>query len=162
MHAVIKNPNSNGRNLGNEKNLDSVYTVVAVIKSKLHEVLTVKVYTSKSKGASTVHASLWLSIPGGLYCSGTGSASGWGYHKESEAIARAIESAGVELFGNVYSTCEWNSLSGVSEKEHKAQIRLANKTKADIGGCGDNAVTQALTAIVKAAGCRGQIIVCKN
>ena len=62
----------------------------------------------RSNSASVVYCSIWVHshVPqdSGLkngYWSGRGTAGGGGYHKESAALAGAIESAGITLEGNI-------------------------------------------------------------
>ena len=54
-------------------------------------------YMGRSSSASEVHCSVWIHTRDGRRISGRGSAGGWGYHKESAALASALRSAGVRL-----------------------------------------------------------------
>ena len=68
-------------------------------------------YKSRSAdGAAPVYCSVWVagrrSVVDGvrhdtLYTSGSGTAKGYGYHKESAAFGAAIESAGIRLPGKL-------------------------------------------------------------
>lgn len=82
------------------KELVGYWEVVVNTKTGLTNPITVRLYMDRSSTASTVYASIWVSSMlklSELYNSGSGKAKGTGYHKESEAIARAIESAGIKL-----------------------------------------------------------------
>lgn len=80
------------------KELVSAYSLVVRLPSgELREVITVSCYMGRSASASVVHAVMWVKCVDGEWTSGSGSAGGYGYHKESAAIADAISSAGIEL-----------------------------------------------------------------
>ena len=80
------------------KELVSAYSLVVRLPSgELREVVTVKCYMGRSANASVVHAVLWVKCADGEWTSGSGHAGGYGYHKESAAIADAVTSAGIEL-----------------------------------------------------------------
>ncbi len=89
---------SNARNLGGKRETVSTYTVVAVnTHGGIDSVVEARFYMSRSAdGASPVYCSVWVSAPD-CHSSGYGSASGYGYHKESAALQSAIESAGITL-----------------------------------------------------------------
>lgn len=115
-------------------------------------VVDCRTYIGTSRNASTVTACLWVDINGNKkpdgfeygYVSGTGSAGGYGYCKESSAVQDAIDSAQIGLFGTAYR--------GQSEK-------VDFKKKARIGGVGLDAVEQALLAIAYAAGYNDVLVV---
>lgn len=88
----------NARNLGGKKETVQTYTVVAVNDTgMIDSVAEARFYMSRSgDGASPVYCSVWVSGPA-CSTSGYGSASGYGYHKESAALQSALESAGVTL-----------------------------------------------------------------
>lgn len=82
---------ANAKNYGGTKETTDTYLV---INDKLEEVATLRIYAGRrSYGAGPVYASIWVH---GV-CSGTGSASGYGYHKASAAADAAIRSAGIDL-----------------------------------------------------------------
>ena len=93
MKATIGKQVSNADNYGYKKELIRTYNVVT---DALKEIITVRCYMGRSSSASVVYASIWINSPG-YHSSGKGKASGYGYHKESAAIAAAIESAGITL-----------------------------------------------------------------
>lgn len=99
--ATITKPVENGRH-HDSKECTSARVLVALCPpgsdgSPLRELATLRTYVAKrSDGAGRVYASIWVHGHG-LHCSGTGHASGYGYHKPSAAAAAAIESAGIEL-----------------------------------------------------------------
>ena len=97
MKAIIKENVSNAVNYGDKKELTKTFNVVT---DGLKEVVTVRCYKGRSASASTVYASIWINASG-IYTSGKGKAGGYGYHKESAAIAEAIESAGITLDANI-------------------------------------------------------------
>ena len=93
MKATMGENVSNAINYGDKKELIKTFNVVT---DGLKEVITVRCYMGRSASASTVYASIWIQSSG-IYTSGKGKAGGYGYHKESAAIAEAIESAGIML-----------------------------------------------------------------
>ena len=120
------------------KELVSAYSLVVRLPSgDMREVITVRCYMGRSASASVVHAVLWVRCANGHWASGSGSAGGWGYHKESAAIADAIKSAGIEL----------QDLEN-DRKDHWF----------DLGGTGYSYYPQVFEAIVRAAGYRGRTL----
>ena len=93
MKSTIGKTVSNGVNYGYKKELIRTYNVIT---DGLKEIITARCYMGRSASASTVYASIWINASG-IYTSGKGKAGGYGYHKESAAIAEAIESAGITL-----------------------------------------------------------------
>ena len=93
MKSTIGKTVSNGVNYGYKKELIRTYNVVT---DALKEIITVRCYMGRSANASTVYASVWINTSD-VHTSGKGKAGGYGYHKESAAIAEAMESAGVSL-----------------------------------------------------------------
>jgi len=134
---------SNARNYSGEKETTCRYIVIGKMNGKLQSIIEARIYMGRSSTASKVYCSLWVS--GANYCSGSGSAGGWGYHKESAALDSAIRSAGIELYGANYDT--W--------QDRKPDF----KKRAYIGGCGNGSMLMALKAIARAAGARGEILI---
>jgi hypothetical protein len=105
FNRVIKlEPRQNGHNYGGEKELISTHQFVATLPKghysgrKIDAVITIRCYMGRSRNASTVYASLWArSRDGEIHLAGHGSASGYGYHKESAAVNDAFRSAGVTM-----------------------------------------------------------------
>lgn len=162
MKAIIKNQVRNARNYGGEKETVAKYIILAKTKhcSEVREVVDCRVYMGRSRAASTVYASLWVHAFE-CHTSGTGTAGGWGYHKDSAAVGEAISSAGIELWGSPYGEPRrWNydEKREYTAQELTAIKRKENKQRAYIGGCGDAAVRLALEAIARAAGARGKLI----
>ena len=93
MKATLEREVSNAVNYGDKKETTRTYNVIT---DGLANVITARCYMGRSASASTVYASIWINSPG-YHSSGKGKASGYGYHKESAAIAAAIESAGITL-----------------------------------------------------------------
>lgn len=133
---------SNAVNYGGEKERVSSYTVVGKKGGELCAIVEARFYMGRSSSASTVYCSLWVN--GERYCSGTGKAGGYGYHKESAALAQAITSAGILLTGANYS-------------HHEGRVNF--KKPAYISGCGTGSMETALKAIARAAGLRGQLLI---
>lgn len=138
MKAKITKHASNARNYYGEKELVGHYSVVANSPNGPIEIVTARAWMGRSRNASTVYASIWVKSKSGDWTSGTGKAGGYGYHKESAAFQEAIDSAGIELFGDVYGR----------EKTNK---------HADISGVGTSAMHDAFLAIARAAGYRGKL-----
>lgn len=140
---ITKTDVSNGRNWSGEKEEVSHHTVVAYSNGEFINVVNARCFMGRSHSASTVYASIWVNAPKKkAYVAGSGSAGGYGYHKESAAIGQAIDSAGIELYGDVYGRDD--------TKKNK---------RASIDGCGDSAIRDALSAIARAAGYRKFTIV---
>ena len=94
MKATIGKQVSNAVNYGDKKELIKTFNVVT---DELKEIITVRCYImGRSAGASAVYASVWINTSE-VHTSGKGKAGGYGYHKESAAVAEAIESAGITL-----------------------------------------------------------------
>lgn len=96
MKAKLGNENSNAINYGDKKGLVNSWNVIVNSDDGLKNIITVRCYMGRSTNASTVYASIWVHSTD-HQTSGTGKAGGYGYHKESAAIAEAIESAGITL-----------------------------------------------------------------
>lgn len=96
MKAIISNPQENGRNHADKKETVRELNVVALHKGELCNAITARWYMGRSNSSSTVYCSIWCKGKD-VYCAGNGSATGWGYHKESSALASAVCSAGIEL-----------------------------------------------------------------
>ena len=88
---------ANGKNLSRQKEMVSAMSAVAVINGKMREVVVARWYMArKSDGASPVYASIWT-YGAGFGISGHGRATGYGYHKASAALSKALDSAGIVL-----------------------------------------------------------------
>ena len=190
MKAIITKQVENARNMAGEKETISKYIVLAKIKGQTREIVDARVYMGRSRNSSTVYASIWVhgadSAGREIYTTGRGAASGYGYHKESAAIASAISSAGIELYGSPYSdengyfwdekpnpnwrpfderTKEeqedrnygWHTPRNIREKRKESARDYKNRVY--FGGCGDSAIKTALMAIAKAAGGSGKLII---
>lgn len=134
---------SNAMNWSREKETICTYKVACLKSGKITVAVEARMYMGRSSSASTVYCSLWVN--GDLYCSGSGKAGGYGYHKESAALAGAINSAGIELYGSNYAT--WHD------------VKPNYKKRAYIGGCGHSSIEMALKAIARAAGFKGQMAI---
>ena len=139
---------SNARNYGGEK--EQIRGIKLIDKKTERVIVDARWYMGKSSIASVVYCSLWC-MGRGVYeaahsTSGKGTASGYGYHKASAALASAITSAGITLYGSPYGSPS----NGDSDKATKALLKSA----AHIGGCGDGSIDCALLAIAYAMGYR--------
>lgn len=135
----------NAINHGDKKELCQSWKVSALSvvngRPSIAEIIDLRIYAAKSKNASTVYASIWVHDgESNRYTSGNGKASGWGYHKGSAAVAGAIESAGIRLWGSAYSS--------------RPSSEIDYSRGADIGGVGESAIEYALLAIAVALGHR--------
>lgn len=166
MRATFTKPGvTNGKHFDG-KELVAAYSVVGTIRGEQREIVTARCYMGHRKRSSVVYASLWVHGDGNAnYCSGHGSAGGWGYHKESAAIGDAIASAGIELFGDVYNNSyRYNHAESreYTPAETKKLRAAAAKKRAYINGVGDTAIRDALLAIAKAAGGRGKLFIVQH
>ena len=77
-----------------ENNFQQQLTLVAVYKRELVEIAQLRIYGTKAAN----YACLWVNDrKTQMYCSGSGKASGYGYHRPSEAVRDAFNSAGIYL-----------------------------------------------------------------
>lgn len=134
---------SNAVNHGGDKETISRYCVVGKINGKLAVIAEARMHMGRSASASTVYCALW--VHGDAYTSGRGKAGGGGYHKESAALQDAIDSAGITLHGSTYSHCD-------KKPDFKNPVSIA--------GCGTDAMHTALKAIARAAGAKGELLIC--
>lgn len=102
-------PVSNARQM--DKEIIHRYHVIGLFGDVMAPCVDCRIYMSRSgDGASPVHCALWVmtgpvvhetssgnQISFSYHTSGKGRANGYGYHKESAAIADAIDSAGIKL-----------------------------------------------------------------
>jgi len=95
---------SNAKNYNGQKELIQRYQCVAYRDSANSDdhwliLIDCRIYMSyRSDGASPMYASIWIGDrQTQTYLSGTGKASGYGYHKTSAAVQDALDSAGVKL-----------------------------------------------------------------
>ena len=142
---------SNARNWSNEK--ETIRTMKLIDKKTERVVVDARWYMGKSSSASSVYCSLWC-MGHGVHeaahsTSGKGVAGGYGYHKSSAALASAITSAGIALYGSPYG----HAVNGDTPAQTKAML----KRTAHIGGCGDGSIECALLAIAYAMGYRDVI-----
>jgi hypothetical protein len=130
-------PQSNGHNYAREKEKHASYTVIAYKNGEFHEPVELCCYSGRSRNASVHYATIWLHGDK-INSSGSGSAGGSGYHKDSAAADEAIRSAGIKL----------HHCSGDRKGE-----------RAYISGVGERAIREALGAIARAMGFRKFTIV---
>ena len=110
--------------------------------SEMCEAVTIRVYTGRSSSSSVVYACVWLQGPHGsnLSASGRGSAGGYGYHKESAAIAEALRSAGIGLYGAPESS------------RRVSEPGFDPKHGFDFGGTGSSYYREVFEAVARAMG----------
>lgn len=178
MKAIIEKQMSNARNYGGEKETVSKYIILDKTGKQF---VDCRVYMGRSRNSSTVYASIWVNGTN-VHTSGKGTGGGYGYHKESAAIADAIGNAGVTLWGCPYS--DENGMTYVEKPnpdykpfEERTPEEQANKgydwhtprtisyrckenlkQRVHFGGYGETAIRVALLAIAKAAGLKGKPI----
>ena len=139
MKAIFKQEKhqDNAVNRSREKELTNRIVVVDDAGSK-RRIVDCRFYMGRSSQASVVYCSIWLSgsIDSGLvWMSGSGQAGGWGYHKASAAMQRAITAAGFTL----------------TEDD--------GKTPSPIDGRGDDAMRDAAIALAAALGFNDVILI---
>lgn len=122
---------ANGKNHAPKKEMVAAWTLVSPNKDA--ELATVRWYMSRAKDANRVYCTVWVHSP--YYGSGTGKADGYGYCKMSEAFARAVENAGIDIK---------DTNTGHSY---------------DAGGRGETEVARVLFAIGRAMGARKMSII---
>ncbi len=137
IKASIVKKAENAKRPDNKEIVSAYSLVVRLPSGELREVITVKCYMGRSASASVIHAVMWVKCADGHWTSGNGSAGGWGYHKESAAIADAVTSAGIEL----------QDLEN-DRKDHWF----------DFAGTGTSYYPQVFDAIARAAGYRGRTL----
>ena len=121
-------------------------SLIATRNGELREVITVRTYFSeRGTGMQPVRACVWIVPAGdGQWITGRGDAGGCGYHKESAAIADALDSAGVQIWGELYP-------------RHDAP-RADYKKRVSFGGTGSSGYADIFKAIARAAGYRGRMV----
>jgi hypothetical protein len=112
----------------------------------MREVITVRTYfNAKGTGMQPVRACVWIrpTTPGADWLTGRGSAGGWGYHKESQAIADAVQNSGILLWGNPYK---------YSDDKPDFTKRCY------FGGTGSSGYEDIFKAIARAMGYKGRMV----
>ena len=125
--------------------METMSRFILIDKKTEKQVVVARTYMGRGRSASQVKAAIWVTLSGKKkpdgweygYTSGAGCAGGYGYDKASTAIADAIESAGIELYGTAYL-------------RHGEKVDFKNRVY--FGGVGVTATRSALLAIAYAAG----------
>lgn len=143
IKAQIVKKQDNARRPDNKEIVSAYSLVVRLPSGEMREVVTVRCYMGRSARASVIHAVMWVKCADGHWTSGSGSAGGYGYHKESAAIADAVRSAGIEL-------------KDLDRTDH-IDRRIA-RHYFDFGGTGESYYPQVFDAIARAAGYRGRTL----
>lgn len=143
LKAVLGKEVTAGKRFDDTKETCGSYTLVAATRNdkiptgfQFDHPVRVTIYCGRSRSASTV----WATIRAGndtFHCSGSGSASGYGYCKRSAAVDAAINAAKIELFGSAYT----GQGGQVDYTRH-----------ASISGVGESAIEAAIYAIGEALG----------
>lgn len=175
MKAIIEKQVSNARNYGGEKEIVSKYVV---LDKTGKEFVDCRAYMGRSRNSSTVYSSIWVH-GNDIHTSGKGNATGYGYHKESAAIASAISDAGITLWGCPYSDEKGMTYAEKPNPDYKPfeertpeeqdsgpygfrtisyRCKENLKKRVHFGGCGETAIRVALLAIAKAAGLKGKAL----
>lgn len=138
IKAQIVKKQDNSRRPDNKELVSAYSLIVRMASGELREVVRVKCYMGRSASASVIHAVMWVKCADGHWTSGSGSARGYGYHKESAALADAVKSAGIKL----------KDLDRTDRPDRWF----------DFGGTGTSYYPQVLEAIARAAGYRGRTL----
>ena len=91
---------SNAKNFGHNKETVNTYDLVVIDEKQLRNIITVRFYMGRSRSASSVICSLWVN-GNGYHVSGSGSAGGYGYDKQSASFYDASKKAGIKYKGFV-------------------------------------------------------------
>ena len=138
IKAQIVKKQENARRPDNKELVSAYSLVVRMPSGELREAVTACCYMGRSASASVVHAVIWVRCKDGEWTSGSGSAGGYGYDKESAALADSLKSAGIEL----------KDLDRTDRKDRRI----------DFGGTGSSYYPQVFDAIARAAGYRGRTL----
>lgn len=138
LKAKIVKKQDNARRPDNKEMVSVFSLVVRMPDGSMREAITARCYMGRSTSASVVHAVLWVCCADGDWTSGSGSAGGCGYHKESAALADAVRSAGIEL--------------------KDMDIDYRKDKWFDFGSTGESYYPQVFDAIARAAGYRGRTL----
>lgn len=95
IKAVLPLKNTDGEIAKNRKE-KNFYKQISIVDRNLKEIIVARFYSTQS----TTYCCLWVR-KSGLYLSGGGKTSGWGYHRGSEALQNAINDAGIILNKNI-------------------------------------------------------------
>lgn len=147
LKAVFTKKCDNAVNHGGK--METIDQFVLVDKKTEKQVVVARTYMGRGRSASQVKASIWITLSGKKkpdgweygHTSGSGQAGGYGYDK---AIADAIESAGIELYGTAYL-------------RHGEKVDF--KKRVYFGGVGVTTTRSALLAIAYAAGWSDVVLV---
>ena len=142
IKAQIVKKQENARRPDNKELVSAFSLVVRLPSGELREAVTACCYMGRSASASVVHAVLWVRCADGEWTSGSGSAGGYGYDRESAALAGAVRSAGIEL----------KDMDRTDDAKHLPRHYF------DFGGTGTSYYSQVFEAIARAAGYRGRTL----
>lgn len=102
------------------KELIHGYKVIAFNNGEFEEIIDCRLLMGRSQSSATIYCNLWIHArKPELWLHTSGSAGGYGYHKQSAALADALRSASIDLS---------RSINGVGETAMRAAlIAIANK-----------------------------------
>lgn len=100
QHATLPAEDTTNGWWQDNKEQTSFWRVVALKSGEFKHPITVRVWYGRSRNASTCYAALWASNHT-RSLGGSGSAGGYGYHRESAAVDEAFRSAGIKLRLNI-------------------------------------------------------------
>ena len=84
----------NAKSHRKENHFQEEFCIIAQVAGKFHTPVTLRTYGTKSMN----YACLWINDDlHHIYCNGSGSAGGYGYHRTSAAAHYAINQAGIKL-----------------------------------------------------------------
>ena len=143
LKAVFTKESDKAINHGGK--METISQFILIDKKTEKQIVVARTYIGRGRSASQVKAAIWVTLSGKKkpdgweygHTSGAGCAGGFGYDKASTAIADAIESAGIELYGSAYL-------------RHGENVDF--KKRVHFGGVGVTATRSALLAIAYAAG----------
>ena len=151
--AKLTKGSGQAKNLKNGKEQISAYAAVVLYKGDLVEPVRIRVFMGRSNSARKMTASVWLSSEN-EHTSGMGHAGGSGYCKESHAICKAFNDAGVE-----FTYAEDQTYYDVHENTWKVSHKKG--ASAYWEGTGSQAIDDGIKAVVRALGYRGQVRIVK-
>lgn len=92
--TITQQDNIQARKHRKENNFVHSFKLMAIYKNELVEIADLRTYATNAMH----YACLWIhSSKNSFYSSGSASAGGYGYHRESQACFEAFESAGVKF-----------------------------------------------------------------
>lgn len=151
MRAILPEQETNNARQPQNKETIETRKLIAFKKGKFKEVVTASFYMGRSNRASVVYCCIWVHGENKQY-SGKGSAGGCGYHKTSLAFQEALTSADIRLVGSPYHGHVATYEEYDRDQNKRVTVKQDFKRECSIGGCGDIAIDDVMTAIAYAMG----------